>query len=98
MAFPSLTITSTSSSPLKPHGTATVTYANSTKSSTSTFVAFFSGLSQSFAPIVDGKVTVPSGLQGTVYAVVSTNGSSVNDANTLAGPAILEFPFSSMEA
>lgn len=57
------------------------------------FVAFLSGLNSTFAPLNSGQtVAVPEGLQGTVYAVVTNNGSSAADANTVAGPAILQFP------
>ncbi|KLO17825.1 hypothetical protein SCHPADRAFT_820755 [Schizopora paradoxa] len=68
---------------------------NATSTGESLFVAFLSGLNSTFVPL-DGKtVTVPKGLQGTVYAVVTNNGSASSDANTVAGPAILQFPFSS---
>lgn len=58
------------------------------------FVAFYTGLSQEFAPIAkDNTVTIPKDLIGTVYAVVSSNGTAATDATTLAGPAILPFNY-----
>ena len=60
------------------------------------FVAFYTGLTQEFAPIADDKsVTIPDDLIGTVYAVVSTDGSMATDATTVAGPAILTFNYDS---
>jgi hypothetical protein len=46
--------------------------------------------------IKNGKADVPAGLQGTVYAVVSKD-KSASDDSTIAGPAILTFPFSSFD-
>jgi hypothetical protein len=89
-AFPSLTITPSSGTP---GSTAMVTYANMAPDST--FVAFLSGFNQTFVPIMNGSVTFPNGLQGTVYALVTNDSSSVTDATTLAGPAILQFPLPS---
>jgi hypothetical protein len=58
------------------------------------FVAFYTGLSQRFAPVAQDKsVTIPKDSIGTVYAVVSTNGTMATDATTVAGPAILPFNY-----
>jgi hypothetical protein len=58
------------------------------------FIAFFTGLSQEFAPIAnDNSVTIPKDLIGTVYAVVSSNATMATDDSTVAGPAILTFNF-----
>jgi hypothetical protein len=63
------------------------------------FMALYSGLGTMYAPIEGNnenmKVALPKNLMGTVYGVVTTNGTAVNDANTVAGPAILMFPFGS---
>ncbi|KZS87906.1 hypothetical protein SISNIDRAFT_418906 [Sistotremastrum niveocremeum HHB9708] len=59
------------------------------------FLALMTGLTPKFVPISSGKATLPAGLQGTVYAVVSKNGTAVSDEDTVAGPAILSFPFDS---
>jgi hypothetical protein len=60
-----------------------------------TYMAFYSGLATSYVEIQNMKVTLPKDLMGTVYGVVTTNSTAVNDANTVAGPAILMFPFGS---
>ncbi|KAL1754899.1 ferritin-like domain-containing protein [Schizophyllum commune] len=59
------------------------------------YVAFFSGLTKQFIPVKDGKVTIPKGLDGTVYAVLTNDENTATDATTIAGPAILSFPFNS---
>lgn len=42
----------------------------------------------------DGKsVSVPDTLRGTVYLLVTTDADGVDDSKTIAGPALLEFPF-----
>jgi rubrerythrin len=79
----------------KPGSTVDVTFTApaGTSASTPIFIAFYTGLSQEFAPIVNNKVTIPGDLIGTVYAVVTTNNTAATDDNTLAGPAILQFNF-----
>lgn len=60
------------------------------------FLAVFTGLSTEFAKIgSDNTATLPKGLQGTAYAVVTNNGTSATDDTTVAGPTILSFPFNS---
>ncbi|KAG8862968.1 hypothetical protein FRB96_000388 [Tulasnella sp. 330] len=56
------------------------------------YLAVFTGLTVTYAPISGGKATLPKGLTGTVYAVVTSSSSAVSDDNTVAGPAIFEFP------
>jgi len=90
-AFPALAFGGTPA----PGQSSTLTF-NATSSSSSLSVAFLSGLNTTFVPLNGGKsVTVPAGLQGKVYAVVTDNSTSAGDANTVAGPAILHFPFDS---
>ncbi|KAG8862912.1 hypothetical protein FRB96_000332 [Tulasnella sp. 330] len=84
-AFPALTV---SPADATPGSEISVSY-NGTTSGVS--MAFFSGLSTVSAPIMNGKVTIPKDLMGTVYAVVSTNGTVVTDDTTVAGPAIFLF-------
>ena len=84
-----LTLTVTS---LKPGSSVAVDYPNA--STSGTFIAIFTGLTQMFAPITGGQFTIPDGLMGTTYSVV-TNGSASDDV-ILAGPAILEFDFNSV--
>jgi rubrerythrin len=78
-----------------PGSTVNVTFTapSGTSSSTPIFISFYTGLSQEFAPVVDGKVTIPGDLIGTVYAVATTNSTAAADDNILAGPAMLEFNF-----
>lgn len=89
-AFPSLALASPA-----PGKESTLTYNATGTPSGSLFVAFFTGLDQEFAPVENGKVTVPADLVGTVYAVLTTNGTMADDSNIVAGPAILSFPFNS---
>lgn len=41
------------------------------------------------------SATLPTGLLGTVYALVTNNNGSVEDLGTVAGPIVLDFPFAS---
>ncbi|KAH8111503.1 ferritin-like domain-containing protein [Phellopilus nigrolimitatus] len=93
-AFPALTIVAAGGgAPAAPGKSAQVAFKDS-GSGGDRYVAFMSGLSTTFAKIDGNKqVTIPAGLQGTVYAVVTSSGSNATDASTLAGPAILSFPF-----
>lgn len=65
------------------------------------FLALLTGLDKRFVPVagnrVDGSVTavLPENLQGTVYALITNTNETVSDADTVAGVAILEFPFDS---
>lgn len=63
-------------------------------SNSSLYVTFFSGLSQFTAPYNNGSVTIPNELaqMGVVYAVITNGNDSATDDNTVAGPAILNFP------
>lgn len=91
-AFPALTLPATAT----PGSTVTVTYtAASDQGSKQLFVAFITGTGPQYAPIKGGKVTIPKGLIGTVYAVVTNDGSKVADETTVAGPTILMFSFNS---
>ncbi|KZT57746.1 hypothetical protein CALCODRAFT_452609 [Calocera cornea HHB12733] len=56
--------------------------------------AFFSGLNTEYAMINDdATVTIPTDLVGTVFMVVTTNGTAVTDNNTIAGVAVLPIPY-----
>jgi hypothetical protein len=57
-------------------------------------VVVYSGLASEAVLInADGTTTLPAGLQGIAYAVVSTSADAkaVTDDNTVAGPIILSF-------
>jgi hypothetical protein len=58
--------------------------------------AFLTGTQRLFAPINDkGEIAVPIGMNGTVYILVTRDGSKVTDETIVAGPAILRFPYPS---
>lgn len=85
-AFPALTV---SPAAPNPGDKVTVKY-NGTDSNV--FLSLFTGLSTYSLPLSGGSATLPSNLTGTVYAVVSSNGTAVTDDTIVAGPAILLFP------
>lgn len=91
-AFPALTI-----GDANPNGkTVQLTYDDSTTDQK--FLVIYDGLVSKAYPINGDKtVTFPSGLQGISYAVVASvsDASKVDDSNTVAGPAIIDVPFSS---
>ncbi|KAL1696050.1 ferritin-like domain-containing protein [Schizophyllum commune] len=87
-AFPALTLGAG-----KPGQSVSVTYANGTETDGDMYIAFFSGLDKTFQQVTDGSVTIPEGLKGTVYAVATNNATAATDDTTVAGPAILAFPF-----
>ncbi|KAG8759067.1 hypothetical protein FRC12_009858 [Ceratobasidium sp. 428] len=91
-AFPALTVSTAS---YKAGDIISVSFDSSMAKGKNTYMAFFTGLTTEFAPIQKGEVTIPKDLMGTVYAVVTTDNKTVNDDNTVAGPAILMFPFGS---
>ncbi|KAL4263287.1 Ferritin-like domain-containing protein [Pleurotus pulmonarius] len=55
------------------------------------YMVFFSGLEKKFARIEGREVTIPAGLGGTVYGVVSKSANSTSDGDVVAGVAILQF-------
>ncbi|KAG8767367.1 hypothetical protein FRC12_006300 [Ceratobasidium sp. 428] len=91
-AFPALTVSTAS---YKAGDIISVSFDSSMAKGKDTYMAFFTRLTTEFAPIQKGEVTIPKDLMGTVYAVVTTDNKTVNDDNTVAGPAILMFPFGS---
>lgn len=57
-----------------------------------THIAFLTGLSQIFVPIINGTVLLPQNVSGQVYAVATnTSGPSVTDSTIAAGPVIMLF-------
>jgi hypothetical protein len=58
------------------------------------YVAIFSDLStvQYVQIKPDNTVSLPAGLVGTVYVVVTTSSNAVSDDNIVAGPAVVQFP------
>jgi len=60
------------------------------------FMAFISGTGTTFVQLSENKeVTIPGGLEGMVFAVITTDGEIVNDETTIAGPTMLQFNFDS---
>ncbi|KAJ7633454.1 ferritin-like domain-containing protein [Mycena polygramma] len=90
-AYPALTVTDA-----HPGKAATLTLPAPT-TPIQLFAAFISGAAAPvFVPIQDGNtVTIPSGLLGFVFCVVTNDGGMVDDSTTVAGPAILNFAFDS---
>jgi hypothetical protein len=56
-----------------------------------------SGQEAFILPLSDGgkSVSIPGNLRGVVYLLITTSADSVDDSKTIAGPALLEFPFDS---
>ncbi|KAF7376678.1 Protein rds1 [Mycena sanguinolenta] len=80
-----------------PGRTATLTFAAPT-SSKSLYAAFISSIAVPvFVPIHNGnQVVVPHDLLGFAFCVVTTkDGGDLDDSTTVAGPAVLNFPFDS---
>ncbi|KAF7972783.1 hypothetical protein HWV62_17056 [Athelia sp. TMB] len=93
-AFPSLTIPADA----MPGKTVKLAYkpAKGASNSAKKYVAFISGLDTVFVPLgSSGEVEIPKDLYGVVFAVVTTNGTMVDDKVTVAGPAFLNFGFGS---
>jgi hypothetical protein len=92
-AFPAFAVTTAS---YKAGDTVSISFdANGAK----TYVSFTDGLTQVVVPVTGSgksmKVQIPKQLMGTVYAVATTDDKAATDANIIAGPAILSFPFGS---
>lgn len=88
-AFPKLTV----NGKYTPGSQISLSFDNSKVNGQSLFLALQTGLNTIFTPITNNKATLPQGLQGFVYATVSTNGQQLLDGSVIAGPAILNFPF-----
>jgi hypothetical protein len=89
-AFPALTFPADT----KAGATVTIKVPDSVSHDGDWYVAFLDGVNTEYAQVSkDGKVKVPEKIQGTAYAVLSKTKDAVTDENTLAGPAVLSFPF-----
>ncbi|KAJ7234868.1 ferritin-like domain-containing protein, partial [Mycena haematopus] len=91
-AFPPLAVTNA-----HPGSTATLAFT-APKASTQLFAAFISSIAAPvYVPIHNGnEVMIPSDLLGFTFCVITTkNGGELDDSTTVAGPAILPFPFDS---
>ena len=87
-AFPSLTVST--SGPYYPGQK--ISY--STSASGASYAAFKTATGSMFVPISgsSGSVTIPEGIVGQSYLVLTNSNSSAMDDATVAGPAILEVP------
>ncbi|KAI5117338.1 hypothetical protein M0805_001943 [Coniferiporia weirii] len=102
-AFPTLNVTSASYTPGSNITLAfnhTANGAAPTNADTPLFLTLLTGLGKLSASIWDNgngtwSATLPEALQGTVYALVTDSNSTATDSDTVAGVAILEFPFNS---
>lgn len=99
-AFPSLALTI--DGPPRPGTTLELSSpalsSSTTNSPTSTtlYAGFLNGQNATLVPLDDDlTVTIPEGLLGTVYVVVTNSSTGVDDAVTVAGPAILDLAFDS---
>ncbi|KAK4688567.1 hypothetical protein P7C73_g1541, partial [Tremellales sp. Uapishka_1] len=83
-AFPTLAVASDG----------TLTYSGSADGQ---YLLIVAGLTSKTFPITNGKVTLPSDIQGFAYGVVTSqqDATMVSDDNIIAGPAILDYPFNS---
>ncbi|KAF8598925.1 hypothetical protein BDV93DRAFT_592544 [Ceratobasidium sp. AG-I] len=94
--FPALTVKTAS---YKAGDTVSILFDEARANGAKTYVSFLSGLTQTVIPVTGSgksqKVKIPAGLMGTVYAVVTTSDKAVTDENTVAGPTVLMFPFTS---
>lgn len=63
------------------------------------FAVFMDGTGTILTPIEHGKkeIDIPKGLRGLVYALITNNGGNVTDETTVAGLAMLNFPFGAEE-
>ncbi|THH03329.1 hypothetical protein EW145_g6341, partial [Phellinidium pouzarii] len=78
----------------KPGGTVTLSYDDS--GTDQRYLALLMGLDVTYVPIENKKAIIPTDAQGVDYAIV-TSDKSVSDESTIAGPALLMFPFASSE-
>lgn len=91
--FPTLTVSSTT-----PGSRAKLSFEDSGNHGKQLFAAFVTGTETRFLPIDDnGEVTIPEGLIGTVYVLVTRDNSKVTDEAIVAGPAMARFPYPASE-
>jgi len=54
-----------------------------------------SGQEAVIVPLVGKSVSIPNDLRGVVFLLITTDAGNLDDSKTIAGPALLEFPFDS---
>ncbi|KAH8111740.1 ferritin-like domain-containing protein [Phellopilus nigrolimitatus] len=103
MAFPVLNVTSPSYAAgdiLTLSFNRTAAGAAPSNESTQLFLSLLTGLGKIFLPVYNAggdnwSTTLPEGLKGTVYALVTNSNMTATDSDTVAGVAALQFPFNS---
>lgn len=93
-AFPELSV-SPSGSSVKANSSISVTSSNSTASSGQVYAAFITVLGPVFTSVKKSNassysLTVPPGVSGQSYVVLTSSTSNVTDDTVVAGPAVVE--------
>jgi hypothetical protein len=92
MAFPALTATSTGT--LQTGSQVTLATGSNYKAPSTVYAVFITVTGPVFTPVTPSNsgysVTVPAGVSGQSYVVLTSSNSTVTDDNIVAGPAILE--------
>lgn len=88
-AFPALTVTSTG-----PFKVGDKINFSTEKDVGAKYAAFVDTLGAKFVPIsgTSGSITIPEGITGQSYLVLTKDNKGTKDANTVAGPAIVNVP------
>ncbi|THH08551.1 hypothetical protein EW145_g2617 [Phellinidium pouzarii] len=101
-AFPGLNVTTTTPTPGQAVSLTfdrTASGAATTTADTQLFLTLLSGIGKLAVPVTaDGSsysATLPENLQGTVYGLITNTNATAKDEDTVAGVAILNFPFNS---
>lgn len=84
-----------------PGATVKYDFDNSGQGSTVEYAIYYNGLGSQVVQLnANHEAMIPSKLQGVSYVLISTSSTAagVTTANTVAGPAILSFPFDSHTA
>jgi len=96
-AFPALNVSSNA------HPGAEATFQFNATDDSPAYVAIFNGLNTTFTPLTisssadnstTGTAIIPDFLQGLVYAIITSDNTSVADSATVAGPVLLDLKYS----
>ena len=93
-AFPALTVTSTG-----PYKAGDTVSFKTEKDVGAKYAAFVDALGAKFVPIsgTSGSITVPEGITGQSYLVLTKDKKGTQDASTVAGPAVIQVPVQATE-
>lgn len=88
-AFPALTVTSTG-----PYKVGDTVSFKTEKDVGAKYAAFVDALGAKFVPIsgTSGSITIPEGITGQSYLVLTKDKNGTKDASTVAGPAVIQVP------